>query len=59
MNDDTSKKLANWLANEKTNIEQLLKIDPAHAAKYAQANLELLENFFLAPVNVRHVFIKL
>ncbi|SDG67028.1 hypothetical protein SAMN05421827_109102 [Pedobacter terrae] len=59
MNEETTKKLAHWLANEKMNIDKLSKVNPVQAANYAQANLELLQNFFLAPVNVRHVFIKL
>ena len=45
--------------NEEANIDLLSKVSPVQAANYAQTTLELLQNFFLAPVNVRHVFIKL
>lgn len=59
MNEETTKKLAHWLANEEANIDLLSKVSPVQAANYAQATLELLQNFFLAPVSIRHVFIKL
>jgi len=59
MNEEKSHKMATWLAKEKLTIKQLSSINPAQAAEYAQANLELLQNFFSAPADVRHVFIKL